>query len=62
VPYEEERGHRLILDTHDAAAFRPVAHLTVGGFRDWLLSYQATPEVLPHVTRAHPEMVAAVSN
>ena len=62
VPYEDDEVTRLIVDTHDAAAFAPVAHLTVGGFRDWLLSHQATSEVLaalaPGLT---PEMVAAVS-
>ena len=47
---------------HDRAAFAPVAHLTVGGFRDWLLSDEATTPVLsalaPGVT---PEMAASVS-
>jgi ethanolamine ammonia-lyase large subunit len=62
VPYESDEVTRLIVDTHDAAAFAPVAHLTVGGFRDWLLSYEATTPVLaalaPGLT---PEMVAAAS-
>ncbi|MBX3600192.1 MAG: ethanolamine ammonia-lyase subunit EutB [Rubrivivax sp.] len=62
VPYEDDEVTRLIVDTHDAAAFAPVAHLTVGGFRDWLLSDAATPQVLtalaPGLT---PEMAAAVS-
>ncbi len=62
IPYERDEVTRLIVDTHDAAAFRPIAHLTVGGFREWLLSHDATPEVLtalaPGVT---PEMAAAVS-
>jgi ethanolamine ammonia-lyase large subunit len=62
VPYEADEVTRLILDTHDAAAFAPVAHLTVGGFRDWLLSEAADPAALaalrPGVT---PEMAAAVS-
>jgi ethanolamine ammonia-lyase large subunit len=62
VPYEACEVTRLIFDTHDAAAFAPVAHLTVGSFRDWLLSDAATPAVLkalaPGLT---PEMVAAVS-
>ena len=34
VPYEDDEVTRLILDTHDAAAFAPVAHLTVGDFRN----------------------------
>ena len=62
VPYEDDNITRLIIDTHDAAAFAPVAHLTVGGFRDWLLGEQASTDVLtalaPGLT---PEMVAAVS-
>jgi len=62
VPYETDAVTRLIVDTHDAAAFAPVAHLTVGDFRNWLLSDAATSENLaalaPGLT---PEMVAAVS-
>lgn len=62
IPYEDDEVTRLILDTHDAAAFAPVKSLTVGGFRNWLLSEKATTEVLaalaPGLT---PEMVAAVS-
>jgi ethanolamine ammonia-lyase large subunit len=62
VPFEHDEVTRLILYRHDRAAFAPVASLTVGEFRDWLLSYEATPEVLaalaPGLT---PEMVAAVS-
>jgi len=62
VPYEHDEVTRLILDTHDASAFARVAHLTVGDFRDWLLSDRATTETLaalaPGVT---PEMAAAVS-
>ena len=37
VPYEDDEVTRLIIDSHDAAAFAPVARLTVGEFRDWLL-------------------------
>ena len=62
VPYEQDEVTRLILDTHDAAAFAPAASLTVGGFRDWLCSDLATTEALarlaPGIT---PEMAAAVS-
>jgi ethanolamine ammonia-lyase large subunit len=62
VPYEACEVTRLIVDCHDASGFAPVASLSVGGFRDWLLSDAATPEVLaaiaPGVT---PEMAAAVS-
>jgi ethanolamine ammonia-lyase large subunit len=62
IPYESDEVTRLIADQHDSSAFAPVAHLTVGDFRDWLLSEQATGEILaalgPGLT---PEMVAAVS-
>jgi ethanolamine ammonia-lyase large subunit len=53
---------RLILDSHDAAAFQPVSHLTVGSFREWFLSHEVTSEVLTRVAPAiTPEMAAAVS-
>jgi len=62
VPYESDEVTRLIVDSHDAAAFAPVAHLTVGDFRNWLLgdaAHTATLTALaPGLT---PEMVAAVS-
>jgi ethanolamine ammonia-lyase large subunit len=62
IPYEEDEVTRLIMDSHDHAAFSPVSHLTVGGFRDWLLGDDATEASLkalaPGLT---PEMAAAVS-
>lgn len=62
VPYESDEVTRLIIDSHDQAAFAPVAHLTVGGFRDWLLSDAASEATLsalaPGLT---PEIVAATS-
>lgn len=62
IPYEDDEVTRLIIDRHDAAAFQPVAHLTVGDFRDWLLGDAADSEALarlaPGIT---PEMAAAVS-
>jgi ethanolamine ammonia-lyase large subunit len=62
VPYEEDEVTRLIVDTHDATAFAPVRHLTVGDFRNWLLSDAADSVTLtalaPGIT---PEMAAAVS-
>ena len=62
IPYEDDEVTRLIVDSHDAAAFAPVASLTVGAFRDWLLSDAATPEVLRKLARGiTPEMAAAVS-
>src|SRR3977135_4568578 len=46
VPYEDDEVTRLILDTHDEGAFAAISSLTVGGFRDWLLSDAATSDVL----------------
>ena len=62
IPYETDEVTRLIQDTHDASAFAPVRHLTVGGFRDWLLSDAATgPALAALAPGLTPEMVAAVS-
>jgi ethanolamine ammonia-lyase large subunit len=61
VPYEMDEITRLILDSHDPVAFAPVSHLTVGDFRDWLLSAAATPDTLAALAPGlSPEMVAAV--
>jgi ethanolamine ammonia-lyase large subunit len=62
IPYEADEVTRLILDTHDATAFAAISHLTVGGFRDWLLSYEATSERLSLIAPAiTPEMAAAAT-
>ncbi|MCP2292711.1 ethanolamine ammonia-lyase subunit EutB [Nocardia amikacinitolerans] len=65
VPYETDEVTRLIIDSHDRTAFAPIAHLTVGGLRDWLLAVAATDAAavtLAAVSRGlTPEMVAAVS-
>ena len=62
IPYESDEVTRLICDSHDAEAFAPVAHLTVGEFRDWLLSEQATAQRLQSLAPGlMPEMAAAVS-
>ncbi|GGH31606.1 ethanolamine ammonia lyase large subunit [Alsobacter metallidurans] len=61
IPYEDDDVTRLIIDTHDQAAFAPIASLTVGEFRNWLLSEAATGEALAGVARGiTPEMAAAV--
>ncbi|MFZ3083596.1 ethanolamine ammonia-lyase subunit EutB [Rhodoferax ferrireducens] len=61
VPYEDDEITRLIIDSHDATAFAPVSHLTVGDFRNWLLGDEVDSAVLaalaPGIT---PEMAAAV--
>ena len=62
IPYETDEVTRLIVDTHDEAAFAPVASLTVGEFRNWLLSDDATGVALAALASGlTPEMAAAVS-
>ena len=62
VPYETDEVTRLIIDGHDPAAFAPIAHMTVGQFRDWLLSYAADGTQLAAIEAGlTPEMVAAAS-
>lgn len=62
IPYEQDEVTRLIFDDHDPVAFEPVSHLTVGDFRNWLLSDHATPEMLASIRAGiTPEMIAAVS-
>jgi len=62
IPYETDEVTRLIVDTHDRAAFAPVAALTVGEFRDWLLRYETDSAALAALSPGlTPEMVAAVS-
>src|SRR5215470_15342886 len=62
VPYEDDEVTRLVIDTHDADAFAPIRHLTVGAFRDWLLSDAATADALASLARGvTPELAAAVA-
>ncbi|WP_250453564.1 ethanolamine ammonia-lyase subunit EutB [Caballeronia sp. ATUFL_M2_KS44] len=62
IPYEIDEVTRLIVDTHDADAFAPIAHLTVGEFREWLLSDAADTAALERIEMGvTPEMAAAVS-
>ncbi|EDM28656.1 Putative ethanolamine ammonia lyase large subunit [Lentisphaera araneosa HTCC2155] len=62
IPFEEDEVSRLIAEQHDEIAFETISHLTVGGFRDWLLSYEVGAEDLKKVSRGlTPEMAAAVS-
>ncbi|MDR3451579.1 MAG: ethanolamine ammonia-lyase subunit EutB [Rhodoferax sp.] len=61
IPYEDDDVTRLIIDSHDSAAFAPTRHLTVGDFRNWLLGDEVDSATLaalaPGIT---PEMAAAV--
>src|SRR3954447_1685483 len=62
IPYEQDEVTRLIIDSHDRVAFAAVASLTVGEFRDWLLSERADVDDLTRLAPGlTPEMVAAAS-
>ena len=62
IPYAEDEVTRLIMNDHNAEAFYPISAFSVGEFRDWLLSYEATPTILKDISPGlAPEMVAAVS-
>ncbi|NBV17587.1 ethanolamine ammonia-lyase subunit EutB [Janthinobacterium sp.] len=62
VPYEDDEVTRLIIDSHDRAAFAPLSHLCVGDFRDWLLDDATDTAALSRVAAGiTPEMAAAVS-
>jgi len=62
IPYENDEVTRLIIDEHDAQAFKAISHLTVGDFRNWLLDDTIQQTELTSIQQAlTPEMVAAVS-
>lgn len=62
IPYEEDEVTRLIIDSHNREAFKPIESLTVGEFRDWLLKYETDGEKIKSIMWGlTPEMVAAVS-
>jgi len=62
IPYEQDEITQLIIDSHDAGAFAPISHFTIGELRDWLLSDEVDIAVLQQISAGlTPEMVAAVS-
>jgi len=62
IPYETDEVTRLIFDTHDQVGFKKIAHLTVGDFRNFLLSNTTTTADLTALQKGiTPEMAAAVS-
>ncbi|MEP6735211.1 MAG: ethanolamine ammonia-lyase subunit EutB [Chryseolinea sp.] len=61
IPYEKDEITRLIVDRHDAESFKAVSSLTVGEFREWLLSDEVTGGDIQNVNHGiTPEMAAAV--
>src|SRR5215470_16271196 len=52
IPYESDEVTRLIVDTHDANVFTEISYLTVGDFRNWLLSTSTDTETLKRIAPA----------
>lgn len=62
ISFDTDEVTRLIMQQHDTKKFSNISHLTVGGFRDWLLHEETQPAVLAELAFGLiPEMVAAVS-
>jgi ethanolamine ammonia-lyase large subunit len=61
VPPEDDEVSTLILDQHDEDAFAPIAALTVGEFREWLLATTDPATLSALHWGVTPEMAAAVS-
>jgi ethanolamine ammonia-lyase large subunit len=62
IPYENDEVTRLIIDEHDKKSFEVISSLSVGEFRNWLLSDEVTPSIIQSIQDGlTPEMVAAVS-
>ena len=62
IPYETDEVTRLIADTHDQQAFAPLASMSVGAFREFLLDETTDAAVLARLAPGlTPEMVAAVT-
>lgn len=62
ISYEQDEITRLIIDEYRSDLFAPISHFTVGDFRNWLLSEDATTQKLQQLALGlTPEMVAAVS-
>jgi ethanolamine ammonia-lyase large subunit len=62
VPYETDELTRVVEDELDEQAFRAVAHLTVGQFREWLLDVDTSgPTIRAIAPGLTPEMAAAAA-
>jgi ethanolamine ammonia-lyase large subunit len=62
IPAEEDEVSRLIVESHDLSAFAPLRGMTVGDFREFILSSQTTEADLKSLKWGiTPEMAAAVT-
>jgi ethanolamine ammonia-lyase large subunit len=62
IPSDGDEVSLLIADQHDPEAFAPISSMTVGAFREWLLSPETGQQELDGIAYGvTPEMVAGVS-
>lgn len=62
VPYEIDELTRMVEHTLDETAFKAIAHLTVGQFREWLLESETDGLKIRSISAGlTPEMAAAVT-
>jgi len=62
VPYEEDEVTRIIIDDLNLQVYDEIKDWTVSDLREWLLSYEATPEKINWIRRGlTSEMIAAVT-
>lgn len=62
VDYEIDDVTRINQDSVDEAIYQKIKHLTVGEFREWLLSYDATPAAIKEVQAGlTAEMIAGTT-
>src|SRR5438309_7885123 len=63
IPAEQDDVTRLILETHDQANFSTIKSMTVGEFREFILSDETDEATLKSLHWAiTPEIAAAVTN
>ncbi|MDX2190902.1 MAG: ethanolamine ammonia-lyase subunit EutB [Bacteroidota bacterium] len=62
IPFKTDEVTRLIFDNHNKNAFAKISHLTVGDFRNYLLTTEVQEKEIAEIRDGlTPEMVAAVS-
>ncbi len=62
VPYEEDEVTRVIIDAVNMRIYNEIKNVTVGQFREWMLDYKTTPEMIRRVSCGMTsEMVSAVA-
>lgn len=59
IPYEEDEVTRVNIDGLNKPGYESMKHLTIGEFREWILSHDTTPDVLKRSGRSFTGEVAA---